>query len=125
MNAQRAYRWMPVLLATVGAIGWTAVARAGAADYDVPMQVVKYADLNLDSLAGASTLYRRIERAADWVCGSPLDVREFSISVRLRSCKEQAIERAVNAVNSTALTSLHLAKTGRAEKPITMAKVSQ
>jgi UrcA family protein len=123
MNAQRAYGSMLVLLATVGAIGWTAVARAGDADYDVPKQVVKFADLNLDSLMGASSLYRRIESAAERVCGAPLDVRELSIAVRFNSCKEQAIKRAVNAVNSSVLTSLHLAKTGRAEKPFTIAKV--
>jgi UrcA family protein len=89
----------------------------------VPKQVVRFADLNLDSLTGASTLYRRIEGAAERVCGGPRDVRELSIAVRFSSCKERAIERAVDAVNSSVLTSLHLAKTGRADKPITIAKV--
>ena len=64
MNAKGAYRWMPVLLAITGAIGWTAVARAGDTDYDVPKQLVTFADLNLNSLEGASSLYRRIEQAA-------------------------------------------------------------
>jgi UrcA family protein len=125
MNAKGAYKWMPVLLAIVGAIGWTAGARAGDAAYDVPKQVVKYADLNLNSLEGASILYRRIEQAAERVCGGPLDMRELSAAVRLSSCKVHSIERAVDAVNSTVLTSVHLAKTGRTEKPITMAKIAQ
>src|SRR4030081_1576870 len=114
MNAQRAYGWIPVLLATMGAIGLAAVARAGDADHDVPKEVVKFADLNLNSPAGASVLYRRIQRAAERVCGYTSDVRELSKSALLGSCKEQAIERAVDAVNSNVLTSLH--KAGRKEK---------
>jgi UrcA family protein len=125
MNTQRTYGWMLGLLATVGAIGWTGVAFAGDAANDVLTQVVKFADLNLDTSVGASTLYRRIESAADRVCGGPIDVRELAFAVRLKSCKEQAIEGAVKSVNSTVLTSIHLAKTGRAEKPMTLARVSQ
>ncbi len=125
MNTQRTYGWMLGLLATVGAIGWTGVACAGDAANDLPKQVVKFADLNLDTSVGASTLYRRIESAADRVCGGPIDVRELAFAVRLKACKEQAIEGAVKSVNSTVLTSIHLAKTGRAEKPITLARVSQ
>jgi UrcA family protein len=125
MNAKGAYRWMPVLLAITGAIGWTAVARAGDTDYDVPKQLVTFADLNLNSLEGASSLYRRIEQAADRVCGGPVDMRELSVAARINSCKVRSVERAVDAVNSTVLTSLHLAKTGRTEKPITMAKAVQ
>jgi UrcA family protein len=123
MNAQRAYGWMPVLVATMVAIGWTTAARAGAADYDVPEQVVNFADLDLNSSMGASTLYRRIEAAAERVCGGAPNGRELSIAARFSSCKEQAIARAVNVVNSSFLTSLYLAKTGRADKPITIAKV--
>jgi UrcA family protein len=125
MNTRKAYGWMPVLLATVIAIGSSAVTRAGDAGYEVPKQLVKFADLNLDTMAGAAALYRRIESAAERVCGGPIDTRDLAILGRFSSCKEQAIGRAVNTVNSTGLTSLHLAKTGRAEKAITLAKVSQ
>jgi UrcA family protein len=125
MNTQKAYRWMPVLLAMMGAMGWSAVARAGDADYDVPKQVVNYADLNLDSMVGAATLYRRIGRAAEQVCGGAVDVREITRAVSFGSCKAQAIARAVHAVNSSALTSLHSAKSSGAEKPITTARVSE
>ena len=125
MNAKGAYKWMPVMLAIVGAAGWTSAAHACNADYDVPKQLVKFADLNLNSLEGASTLYRRIEQAAERVCGGPVDMRELAVAVRISSCKVHSVERAVDAVNSTVLTSLHLAKTGRTEKPITMARVAQ
>jgi UrcA family protein len=125
MNTQRAYGWMPVLLAAAGAIGWTAAAHASDADYDIPRQVVKFADLDLDSVAGASTLYRRIESAADRVCDEPSGGRGLSAVIGLNTCKAQAIRRAVYSVNSAALTGLYLAKTGRADKPITMAGVTQ
>jgi UrcA family protein len=125
MNTQRAYGWTPVLLATMVMIGWTAAARADDAAYNVPKQVVVFADLNMDSLVGASALYHRIDSAAARVCGAPIDLRELAAAARFSACKEQAIERAVNAVNSAVLTSLHVAKTGRAERPITLAKVTQ
>jgi UrcA family protein len=125
MNTQRVYRWMPVLLAAVSAVGWTAAAQASDADHDIPRQVVKFADLNLDSVAGASTLYRRIESAAELVCDDPSGGRGLSAVISLNTCKAQAIGRAVDSVNSVVLTSLYLAKTGRADKPITMAGVTQ
>jgi len=125
MNTQRAYTWMPVLLAAAGVIGWTAAAHAGDGDDDIPRQVVKFADLNLDSTAGASTLFRRIESAAERVCGDPRGTRELFTENRLKTCKGQAIERAVDTVNSALLTSLYLAKTGRAEKPTTWAAVAR
>jgi len=125
MNEQRAYGSIFVLLTAVGAIGWTEVVRADNSEYEVPKQVVSYADLNMDSMAGASALYHRIRRAAERVCGGPVDERELSTAARLRFCKEQAVERAVDSINSAVLSSLHRAKTGWLEKPITLAKVSQ
>jgi UrcA family protein len=121
MNTKRAFRRIAVLLATVGAIGLTAVAYAGGGDDDIPKQVVKFGDLNLSSSAGAATLYRRIQRAAESVCEGPLGVRELSIAVRSNVCIAQAIERAVKDVNTQMLTSLHLAKTGQAQKAIRLA----
>jgi hypothetical protein len=50
MNAQRAYGWISVLLTATGAIGWTAVARADNAKYEVPKQVVSFADLDVASI---------------------------------------------------------------------------
>jgi UrcA family protein len=121
MNTNRALRRIAVVLASAAAIGLTAVAYAGGVDGDIPQQVVKFGDLNLNSSAGAATLYRRIQRAAERVCEGPLGVRELSIAARSEACIAQAIERAVKDVNTQTLTSLHWAKTGRAEKPILIA----
>ena len=116
MNTQRALG--RPLLATVCAIGLCAGAHASDKNYDVPRQVVKYADLNLNSSAGVSTLYSRIRRAAARVCGDPAATRELSEWARLRTCNEQAVARAVDAVNSSALTSFHIEKAHPAAKPI-------
>jgi UrcA family protein len=120
MNTQRAFG--RPLLAIVCAIGLCAGAYASDQNYDVPRQVVKYVDLNLNSLAGVSTLYSRIRQAAIRVCGDPAATRELSRSTRLKTCNEQAVERAVNAVNSSALTSVHLQKAHPTAKLIVVAE---
>ena len=124
MNVKTSFGWMPVMLTAAGVIGLAAAAHAGDANYDRPEQVVKFADLDLNSLAGAAALYRRIESAAQEVCGDPHRGRDLLSAIRFNSCREQAIERAVNSVNSAVLSDLHLAKTGRAGKPITLAGVT-
>jgi UrcA family protein len=59
---------------------------------EVRKQIVSYADLNLGSAAGRSTLDRRIRTAARGVCGHPLagmpDLRE------IRACRAAAMESA-------------------------------
>jgi UrcA family protein len=122
MNTPRPFRLIGLLLAAAAAAGLSGLAHAGDTDNDVPKQVVKFADLNVNSPAGAAALYRRIQRAAQQVCRDPLDIRELSMAVRAKSCNAEAIERAVKAVNAQMLTSLHLAKTGRTEMPIILAK---
>jgi UrcA family protein len=86
-----------------------------------PMTAVSFADLNLNSAAGVATLYRRIEHAADQVCDYPRETRQIKITVDLRTCKAKATERAVRQVGSPALNALHLARTGRGEKPVQVA----
>jgi UrcA family protein len=69
---------------------------------------VSYRDLDLSSLEGARTLYRRIQSAAKQVCGyQDADLIEQSI---WRSCYRNAIADAVGKVNSPLLTAVH---TGR------------
>ena len=110
-----------VLLAALSAAGWSMVAHANDADYDVPWQVVEFADLNLDSTMGTTSLYHRIEFAAERVCGGSRGARELSRAARFNSCKAQAVGRAVDAVHSKALTSLYLTKTSRQGKLLTVA----
>jgi UrcA family protein len=68
---------------------------------DVPREVVRYADLNLQSEADAAILVDRIEIAARKVCGlrsaSPLPLE---IVARLRVCAKEATARAIADVNA-------------------------
>jgi UrcA family protein len=75
--------------------------------------VVKFADLNLQSPAGAEELYRRIQRAATKVCWEPTDPHVLSSRDR-RDCVERAVAKAVGDVNNGYLTALYTRKTNKA-----------
>src|ERR1700676_3125951 len=49
--------------------GFAMGAHAGESDMTVRARTVRYADLNLNTQVGAEVLYRRIESAAEQVCG--------------------------------------------------------
>jgi UrcA family protein len=76
-------------------------------------RVVRYADLDLNRASGVVTLYSRINSAAREVC-EPLDVLMVKLLRERFDCRQDAIARAVSQVNSPALTSYYLAKTGAA-----------
>ena len=65
---------------------------------------VSYRDLNLSTIAGATTLYERLTRAARSVCYEP----EAGVNAyrEWRSCYQAAIADAVAKVNSPLLTQL-------------------
>jgi UrcA family protein len=78
---------------------------------DLPQVHVNYADLNVDSAAGAAVLYQRIRRAADQVCPS-VDVRDLGNYAVAKACKAHAIAEAVAAVQNPSLTKVYELKTG-------------
>jgi UrcA family protein len=71
---------------------------------NVQREVVRYADLNLESEADAAILVARIEVAARKVCGlrqsSPLPL---DIVARLKLCAKDATARAIADVNAPTL----------------------
>jgi UrcA family protein len=66
---------------------------------------VSYGDLNIDSAAGAKTLYARIRTAAATVC-APLD-RDLVDRPSYRACIHQSIDNAVAKIDNRMLTSIH------------------
>jgi UrcA family protein len=73
-------------------------------------RVVKYGDLDLSRDAGVAALYSRIRSAAREVC-EPMDAVIMKM-LRVRyDCRQEAVARAVDDVNSPALTSYYLTKT--------------
>ena len=77
---------------------------------DVPSRKVNFADLNLDSPAGARVLYQRIQSAARAVCGMSEYRTTFEQRNASRKCYQEAITGAVSQINSETLTALHQAK---------------
>ena len=83
-------------------------APAAAADADVPSAVVRYGDLNLATEQGVKTLYRRIAFVAKQVCPDG-ESRGLENLNRARTCQQEAIGRAVNAVHNERLAAVHAA----------------
>jgi UrcA family protein len=83
-----------------------------------PHKVVSFRDLNLNTAEGAAVLYKRIKSAAIEVCGvsDSFDLARMYVP---RTCMSEAVSRAVAQVDRPMLTSLHQAKTGKANKPVT------
>lgn len=86
-------------------------ASAATGDNEVAMAVVKFQDLDVNTADGAATLYWRIHRAANNVCG----VNEHSLlpSGPRQKCAQEAEARAVGQLNLSRLTAYYQARTGK------------
>ena len=100
-----------IMLAAVSTTMLAGVTQAAGFGDTPAKQLVTYQDLNLNSDAGTQALYRRIQRAANKVCGE-VDVRELAGMRVKQACVESAISQAVAAVNSPMLTKVYLANSG-------------
>jgi UrcA family protein len=100
-----------VVLAALSATMLAGVTRAAVPGDYFPKQAVTYKDLNLNSNADIQVLYKRIQGAANQVCGK-VDVRDLQGMRFTKACVERAISGAVAAVSSPMLTRVYLAKSG-------------
>jgi UrcA family protein len=99
-------------LTVLAALAATAAPAALAGGSDTAQVAVRYADLDLDTEAGARTLYARIAAAARSVCPAP-DARDLHRSRAARECQANAIAQAVGAVGSTRLAAIEAARRGK------------
>ena len=74
-----------------------------AAEAEVPAQTVRFQDLNLNTDAGVQVLYKRIQGAANQVCGD-IDGRDLVVARAHKACVERAVADAVATVNNQMLT---------------------
>jgi UrcA family protein len=76
-----------------------------------PSIKVAYAGLDVSQPAGAQLLYRRLQQAAQGVCGrlDPIDVGAY---LRWQHCYDAALQRAVLQVNAPQLLALYRSDTG-------------
>jgi UrcA family protein len=69
------------------------------------IHVVTYADLDLNSRAGAEVLYVRLQSAARQVC-SPFESWELSRHVAWRACVDRSLASAITHLNKPLVTAL-------------------
>jgi UrcA family protein len=74
---------------------------------------VRYAGLDLSQPVGAQLLYRRLQQAAQGVCGKldPIDVGAY---LRWQHCYDAALQRAVLQVNAPQLLAVYRSDAGHA-----------
>jgi UrcA family protein len=100
------------------AIGFNA---ANADGTNPPTAIVKYRDLNISTVAGASALYVRIRSAAQSVCRS-YDQRDLESKALKDDCISHAIAKAVTEVNEPALFTVYNA---HSPKPLARTLLAQ
>jgi UrcA family protein len=71
---------------------------------------VRYGDVNLATIAGATTLYQRIQGAAHFVCGEA--GRSWPEQRDWKDCYRGAINAAVASVNNPLLSAVHRSRGG-------------
>lgn len=108
---------LTAIIGAVGLLSCVAAATATTADSDLPKQVVRYGDLNLESTQGITALYQRVHNAAVQVC-RPLDSRELARLTMWKACMDGAVSRATTQINVPAFT----AYVSRGTKPIVTAR---
>jgi UrcA family protein len=85
----------------IGCLAATAHATTTATTENVRQSVVSYADLDLQTEAGAKTLISRIKFAARRVCGvNDAGLMAMEFRAQLHRCAEQATARAVADVDA-------------------------
>lgn len=73
--------------------------------------VVKFQDLDLSRVDGASALYARLRHAAGVVC-EPLDSRQLGLAEKYHSCFNKAVADAVASVNRPLVSQVYQSHTG-------------
>ena len=93
------------LLPVAAALALGGVASAGTVR-ELPSVVVKYGDLDLNTVDGVATLHSRLRKAAREVC-SELDSRVLGLREQYEICLSDAVTQSVAKVDNPRLTSFH------------------
>lgn len=94
----------PIVLSLMSLAALAVFVAPAAAREDGPTRItVSYADLNLDTEAGASVLLRRIEQAGREACGFDRSAKGM-VRHTARACYKKAVTRAVATVGAPVLT---------------------
>jgi UrcA family protein len=108
-NTQKT-RMLVTMIALAATAGIATTAQAGDAAKASPRYdsiVVKYSDLDLNSIAGNKVLYARLSAAAERACGKDPHSRDLQRRMQYRACYDSALDRAVDKIGSRELQALH------------------
>jgi len=94
-----------LIFASLAALPFAAGAATPA---DIPTARVQFADLDLGHDAGIDRLYTRLRRAAESVCDRYADNRDLRAIAEQRACAAAALDRAVEDIHSSRLSSRHM-----------------
>ena len=80
-----------------------------AAKSDEVSVTVRFGELNLDNEKGVAVLYRRLQRAAEYVCGAePYSVsRSRTRQAAIAACYSATLSASVDKIDSFALKQMH------------------
>jgi UrcA family protein len=97
--------------ALVAGVGFATLAQAqDTLGSDTHHLTVRYGDLDANTVAGATVLYRRLQGAAHFVCGD--EGRSLSEQRQWDGCVHEALTEAVTAVHSPTLSAIEKGRTG-------------
>jgi len=105
---------IPVAFSIAVLLACTAIVSSAFADDQVRSETVKFADLNVNTPAGAETLYTRIHWAAKRVCPESEPVLRAAAAACARKAEAQAIEK----LSLPQLTAYYQMKTGKHTEPL-------
>lgn len=91
-----------LLLASLAFGSMTLAAQAAPAT-----RTAAFADLDLSARAGAEVVLRRIERAAESVCGGAPSTRDLSMTIAWRECVDESVSEAVVELDAPLVTTIH------------------
>jgi UrcA family protein len=97
----------PLMLALASAIAFGFAAAAPASAAERAAVRVSYADLNLDNRAGAEVMLRRLERAAEFVCGDRRGTIPLAVRIRVERCVNEEMADEVAELGHANVTALY------------------
>jgi UrcA family protein len=71
--------------------------------------VVVYSDLDLSNESDVQSLYARLQRASERVCGQDKDLRNLRLKRLQDACYQDSLERAVDAVGHASVKAIFVA----------------
>jgi UrcA family protein len=107
INANSSRSFLAAVIWVALGSGCTAPPASGAYA-DAREVTVRFGDLDLSNLQGATALDRRIRLAAEQVC-SPFDGRDIASKIRMEACVHRAVADAVTTVNRPAFFAAYAA----------------